>query len=341
MNRDAGLDSVRVLGIIAVVAGHVWWDDAVVRQVIYTWHVPVFFFLSGYLWKDRAADGSARTTRSELKSRMKTLAVPYLSWLALISVFYIPWLFVADRATVRYIAGPFIGGAYSAKPYSAFWFLTALFFAALLYRALHRFPGWVPWAISAAGLALAHFAPGLVKAVPLSIGISCGALVFILLGRAARRLETRIRHRLPYAVSLIVVAAAMVFLGSDGLDMKQADFGYPFVGVLVATALSWGLVMFAQVAAKTFTGRASRVISTLAVTGTGVILSHAIVLWATGSPSTGGWQYFVAALLIPWAVMLLVHRTKLSPWLLGTPQARTSPNRPPTSGPAESARSRS
>lgn len=339
MNRDVGLDSVRVLGIVAVVVGHVWWDDPLIRQLIYTWHVPIFFFLSGYLWKARASDGSERTSRSEFKSRMRTLAVPYLSWLAIISAFYIPWLFATDRATARYIAGPFLGGAYSAKPYSAFWFLTALFFAALLYRALQRFPVWVPWTLSAAGLIAAYLAPGLVKAIPLSIGVSCGALIFILCGRAARRFEAHMRHRLLYAFCLILIASTSIFLGSGSLDMKQADFGYPLVGVLVAVMLSWGLVLAAQVAAKVFSGRASRVISTLAVTGTGVILSHAIVLWVLGSPSTGGWQYFLAALLIPWAVMLLVHRTKLSPSLLGTPRAQASPNDPTTRGSAESSRS--
>lgn len=51
-SRSVGIDVVRVIAIVAIVAGHAWTR---VRSalVVHAWHVPVFFILSGYLWSGR------------------------------------------------------------------------------------------------------------------------------------------------------------------------------------------------------------------------------------------------------------------------------------------------
>jgi hypothetical protein len=39
-SRDDGIDLVRLIGIGAIVAGHVW-SGEVVERVLYTWHLPL------------------------------------------------------------------------------------------------------------------------------------------------------------------------------------------------------------------------------------------------------------------------------------------------------------
>ena len=49
--RQPGPDLVRIVGLAAIVIGHVYSAEHEVRLATYTWHVPVFFILSGYLWQ--------------------------------------------------------------------------------------------------------------------------------------------------------------------------------------------------------------------------------------------------------------------------------------------------
>ena len=74
--RSAAIDSLRLLGIVAVVAGHVW-SNELARDLLYTWHVPLFFVLSGYLW---ARD---RSMALEVPNRWGTIGLPYTAWLSL------------------------------------------------------------------------------------------------------------------------------------------------------------------------------------------------------------------------------------------------------------------
>ncbi len=51
--RDVTLDILRVVGIAAVVVAHVWFREEWAHAFIFSWNMPLFFFLTGYLWKDR------------------------------------------------------------------------------------------------------------------------------------------------------------------------------------------------------------------------------------------------------------------------------------------------
>ena len=68
--RLAGIDVLRVLGIIAVIVGHGWGQVDWVRAAIYSWHVPLFFVLTGYFWS------SDRSMSDEARRRGDSLARP-------------------------------------------------------------------------------------------------------------------------------------------------------------------------------------------------------------------------------------------------------------------------
>ena len=69
MKRLLWMDSAKALGIILVVLGHVP-STFEYRWVIYLFHMPLFFVLSGYLYK-------ITTPRNELERSFKSLVVPY------------------------------------------------------------------------------------------------------------------------------------------------------------------------------------------------------------------------------------------------------------------------
>ncbi|MFI7585057.1 acyltransferase family protein [Kocuria sp. M1N1S27] len=316
--RSGAVDAVRVLGVVAVVIGHVWADE-VLRMGLYSWHVPVFFFLTGYFWKP------GRTLTAEVRNRFRTLARPYLFWLCVILVIWSAVAHVRDHLTLEHIADPLYGGFYATRPFSAFWFVTVLFFAALAYRAVERLPVAVQGAVVVTGLLVGHTAGELLARTPLSIGSAWPCLAFIALGRLFRHAEPRLGAPLPAGIGLLVGPAGLVATGwSAPLDIKQGDYGSPVLSVVVSAAICAGLVLVARSTFAHAPAAAHRAATVLARAGFVVILSHAVVLMLLDTAG-GGLTDFLLALLVPWVLGLLLLRTRLSGWAAGSPRRSHRP----------------
>ncbi|MEW2432209.1 acyltransferase family protein [Micromonospora sp. NPDC047644] len=309
-NRSAGVDLLRIVGIAAVVVGHVWSDD-LTRASIYTWHVPVFFVLTGYFWSP------GRPLGGELRKRWTSLGVPYVVWFLIL----VAALLAADAATGQVAPGTFgdalYGGTAAVRPFSAFWFVSVLFIAAVAFRWLERFPAAVAWTVAVVGLVTAYLAPSVVTAGPLGLFLVPACLVFVLAGRLLRRLRPRLPASAGAASLSIGVGFVLLGLNRD-LDLKAGDFGSPVLGVLTAILISVGLIRLAEELDLRIGARASRVISRLAGCGIAVVLSHAGILWVLQTPRAGRVVDLVAALVVPWVFAWIVISTPLGPWLTGT-----------------------
>ena len=94
--RDAYLDLVKGIAIIAVVLGHCiqfgsgvafmqeegyFYND--IFRFIYSWHMPLFMLVSGYLFSFSI---KRHEWKELLKSRFTQLLIPMLSWAALITI---------------------------------------------------------------------------------------------------------------------------------------------------------------------------------------------------------------------------------------------------------------
>lgn len=122
--RSAALDAVRVMSIIAIVAGHAWTRDRTALAV-YPWHVPVFFFLTGYLWSGR------RSLEDEARRRLSTLGRPYVFWLIVLAV---PTVVLIGSEADERISGALRGGTQAIQPFTTFWFVSVLLATTLLFR---------------------------------------------------------------------------------------------------------------------------------------------------------------------------------------------------------------
>ncbi|WP_166790254.1 MULTISPECIES: acyltransferase family protein [unclassified Cryobacterium] len=322
--RSAAIDGLRVIGIVAIVAGHVWSDQSndIARMGLYTWHVPVFFFLSGYLWANE------RTLGVEFSKRVRTLLVPYVAWLLAIGAVYGTYLWANGQAL--HVGNVLLGGSYMGAPFFAFWFVTALFGACLLLRALQRFPVWLPWAVAVAGLTVAYLAPDALTAVPFSLGVAVPAMIFILAGISFRRIAPRLRSRGWVSVALLAGSAALIVTGlSQPLDMKQGDFGTPVVSVVVASAISAGLVLLFQRVFASIRPRVAGAVTRAATVGLAVVLTHsAFILLLSKIPVyMPPVAHFVIVLVVAWSLAYLLSQTPLGSVFTGaaaTPARRPS-----------------
>lgn len=132
------LDICRGIGILLVIYGHFLSADSY-RYVIYAFHMPLFFFLSGVAYHHKKYSSLLLF----LKKNVRNIIIPYLLFAVLTYVF---WILVqknpdySDHEIVRQLKGIFYGN--SAEKYLGFnvalWFLPCLFLTKVIFAALTK-----------------------------------------------------------------------------------------------------------------------------------------------------------------------------------------------------------
>lgn len=70
------IDIAKGIGMIAIILGHL--KNFQLNRVVYTFHVPLFFLISGYFIK------AEKNTNSYIKNKVRTLIIPYICTCAII-----------------------------------------------------------------------------------------------------------------------------------------------------------------------------------------------------------------------------------------------------------------
>ncbi|WP_298399671.1 acyltransferase family protein [Sphingobium sp.] len=301
------VDVARGIGIVAVVVGHVW-TRGPLRDAMYSFHMPLFFLLSGMLSRPHPV---GVFTRRQLVSQMR----PYAAFLLL--------LIVADQIIERAkghvpifhqwpedMVPILLGGFWLRGPFTIFWFVPCLMVARILFNiALSRWPDVLDrrWGLILPPVLLIAYALGWwTQASPL--GLLSVPMAFMLLWVGA--LWPRVRWHNGLIAPLGVLA--LVGLAGIGptLNMKVADYGWPILSIGAAVATS--LLIFrlsARVAGHAAPlaslGRASLVIMYLHV---------AVIHYLT--PYLGKPWLLALAIAIPFAADRLIRRSALLKALL-------------------------
>lgn len=139
---------VKAIGIILMVMGHVLSWDMVIRKAIFTFHMPLFFLMSGYCFNEKYLDDA----KQFVVRKMKGIYVPFVAFslvfLALHNVFchwniYDPdWLYgwkdylwEAGRIVTRM--------SHNEGLLGTFWFLKELFWGNLIFFVSYKLVKWV------------------------------------------------------------------------------------------------------------------------------------------------------------------------------------------------------
>ena len=141
MNRDISLDITKGIGIILVIVGHFAVLPHWAWQFIFSFHIPLFFIVAGYLYKQKR-------TKESLYKDFNRLMVPYfLTCAAIVLFFSFYWIKTGDNTRFRYmLLASFVGNGsnnheclYLAHLPSigAIWFLPALFVCKNVYALLN------------------------------------------------------------------------------------------------------------------------------------------------------------------------------------------------------------
>jgi acyltransferase len=143
IERIAWVDFAKVICITLVVLGHIPLEPSITK-IIYAFHIPFFFFLSGLLDKNR-------TVKDQLKHDFKTLLVPYSLLYLIYYALWLPFIFpkhpelygsgmTFENIVTKPLLGMLFGNGYhtaiSTMICFPLWFLIALFVVKTIHSLL-------------------------------------------------------------------------------------------------------------------------------------------------------------------------------------------------------------
>lgn len=244
--RQAWIDVLKGIGILAVVVGHITYNRALVAQ-IFMFHMPLFFLAGGWLHDTRAPQ------LAYLKAKARSLLLPYACFVIilwplelLMSVPAIDWSMLAVPML--------LGGRMLTGAAGVLWFVTCYFLTQqLVHLLLRRFTLPVCGAIAAAMLACAYLSTG--WPLPWCADVVLFAAPLYLIGYAARGLELK-----RWTILWLLLAVGAVLLNVAGFantfDLKAAAYGLPVVTLSSALAVVALLAVLAQRIEAGLAGRA-------------------------------------------------------------------------------------
>lgn len=137
MNRINWIDWAKCIAITMVVFGHIPQEkESFLSFYICTFHIPLFFFISGYLTKARI------NTKDELKKCMHSLLIPYILYNIIFYPYWAIRLYIDSNINFSiydYIIKPIIGlfilqinTPFSSSVNGAMWFIADLIIMRLI-----------------------------------------------------------------------------------------------------------------------------------------------------------------------------------------------------------------
>lgn len=253
--RNATVDIARGIGIILVVLGHNWTvlqERGELFRVIYSFHLPLFFFLSGLFLRD------TDPLRRFALSRADALLKPYFIVLVLLGVFMALNPLAASASRIAPLTY-FSGVLYATAPtiaWAPLWFLPHLFVASVVSMAILRTTKsarhrsvwilfiasalllmgiwWIDrfWQIDTEALTFMGLKqwPGL----PWSLDLTLISTAFILAGFLLRtQVATMHFSILGFLVSAVAFTSLHCYL-DDTMDLNLRSYGNPLISTLQA-----------------------------------------------------------------------------------------------------------
>ncbi len=243
--------AVKVMTAILVVAGHVavmYTSDgaipvlgasralAAVTRIIYRFHMPLFFFISGCVYAHNAATGKYSRPLPFIKKKARRLMVPYFAVGVLVVAPVMELLGLTEQNYFVYC----LDGIVLSRNSRHLWFLFALFLIFVLAAALKPFIEKTPVGVFAAALVLHIGAKHAHVWLPdvFQIYNACVYAVFFFGGALADRFMSALlrffEKRIAASSAIGLISAALLLLPFDiGSDLIFAAAG-TFVSLFLA-----------------------------------------------------------------------------------------------------------
>lgn len=152
-NRDSYIDVIKGIGIVSIVIGHASWDIDLlghtyhVGAFVYLYHLAIFFFCSGYLYKDSVKDYWGFVAK-----KLSGLYKPFIFYTIIYLMLRNFFVSIGIIDGVKFGKEDYLIALTNMLTFngisellSAFWFLPVLFFAICIFAAIQLITDSVPY----------------------------------------------------------------------------------------------------------------------------------------------------------------------------------------------------
>lgn len=244
-DRLIWVDQAKGVGVFLMIYAH---NFPFCETYIYTFHMPLFFFISGMFHPKKI-------TREVIIKRSKNILLPYFIWSALLYLF---WLFLGRNYgnSVNYNLNPlnnFIGIFYAQGDIMfmdwgiPMWFLPCIFLTFILFSIVHvvKFKP-LKFILIIAIVILGFIYPRISDfKLPWSIDVACVSLIFYSVGAFLKRSLVKLdfKRSLIFAVILLLIHVSFSFFNSK-IDMYRSVYGSPLFFILNGISGSLFVLLF-------------------------------------------------------------------------------------------------
>ena len=235
MKRNDTIDIVKGIGIISVVLGHCWLLPQTIIHFIYSFHMPLFFIVAGYFYRDRGVVDS-------LQKDAKRLLFPYIVFATIFVLKFTASSIIKYGDVSAFFKLSFIAFYASAGNHTSYylswvpdigviWFLPAMFVCKNVFNILCKLPnGGV--LITIVAITATIIDVYLVN-LPLGILVGCSAMVFFQIGFVLKT------HKVSIYLFIIGLLCWYVSLRYSGIGVGCCGYQlYPVdIGASAATIL--------------------------------------------------------------------------------------------------------
>ncbi|WP_445506455.1 acyltransferase family protein [Niallia sp. 03190] len=251
--RETWIDMAKGIGIILVIMGHT--SNDIAQHYFYWFHMPLFFILSGYTFKE-----ISNTTDfvAWLKKFTKRLLIPYVSFgISLFIVYQFVNIMTNEFRLIdayKDFYNLFYGGQVLTNYFAVFWFVTCLFVTQILLAGiLLLFKSHIiRISIVALCYILAHIEASLVSkdfAFPLNADVALLALAYVAFGWYLKTFAKNFFQNRYMSISIISLSF-LLLLGERfniydyKLDMKFHGYTNIVLDLLIPITFSLTLLLF-------------------------------------------------------------------------------------------------
>lgn len=256
--RDQKIDIARGIAIFSVVLGHI--ATGLESHIIYLFHMPFFFILSGYFYKPEPQLGKY------LNKKVLSLLIPYFIYLFILKFSLIADVFFnliktpsgeTAHAFIKYLYQLNYGGQTLRGTVGVFWFVTCLFLTQQLFNLVRQFTNSRPviLAIAAAlyGLAVFDQTRAVHIVAPWALNIVSCAFLFYTVGSLYGQYLFKHKNKTLTAAAIAIATLSILLIISGAklsFDMKHAYYGYFLISPLAALSLTKLLALSSEFLSK-------------------------------------------------------------------------------------------
>lgn len=248
-NRLNYLDVCKAIGIILVVLGHTYGLPEVLYNIIYSFHMPLFFIVSGYLYNETKYNDISFNKLINL--RFRAYVIPYISFgtINLITEILMSFILQKKILSVDVILNKLRGillcyaDVENMPNCSPIWFLMCLFISSLLFWAIIKYTKRYTPVFCIFCMCLSFCIYEFVDfKIPWSISTSFMATFFMYIGYSVKKYNIIYKaQKLKYFYLLLpicsILSIALGIINGGKIDMNQNEYGNPALFIVPSITL--------------------------------------------------------------------------------------------------------